>query len=65
MLILYILFCICWGAFSVYMQMKLYPSRSLIGDLILNFVANMILCPISIILAIYRYVTKTDWAENL
>ena len=64
-MLIYIIACIIWGCFSVYMQKKLYPGRSRFGDLSLNFIVNAILAPISIVLAIYRYVTQTGWAKDL
>ena len=59
-----IVFCLCWGIFSVYMQKKFFPQQSVLPDLIINFVINTVLCPISILFAIYCYVTKTGWAEK-
>ena len=64
-MLVYILICIIWGCFSVYMQKKIYPNKSRTGDLVLNFIVNTLLAPISIVLAIYRYITKTGWAKDL
>ena len=64
MLGLYILICICWGAFSVYMQTELYPEKSHPLDLTLNFVVNSVIAPISMVWALICWLTKTGWAKG-
>ena len=60
----YISICIAWGIFSVYIQKKLYPECSHTCDLMLNFVVNTVLAPISMIRALYFWLKKISWAKK-
>jgi hypothetical protein len=62
---LYILVGIVWGIFSVKMQQKFHPTCSDKRDLAINFIVNGVIWPISMVVAAYRYFTKTGWAKNL
>lgn len=50
--ILYIIVCILWGIFSVRANIIVFPENKTIKFLILLFILNTILCPISMITAI-------------
>lgn len=62
---IYVLVGIVWGLFSVKMQKKLYPTRSDTRDLVINFIVNGVIWPISMIGAIIYYALKIGWAKNL
>lgn len=62
---LYVLVCVIWGGISVEMQKKYYPCRCHKADLMINFLVNTLLAPISTCWALYRWVTKTGWAKDL
>lgn len=50
--ILYIIVCILWGIFSVRASIIIFPENKTIKFLILLFILNTILCPISMMTAI-------------
>ena len=63
--ILYLIIGIFWGCFAVKMQKKFYPNISRTPDLALTCAVNAVIWPISVIFAIYRYITKNGWAKYL
>ena len=65
LIILYVLIAVCWGVLGVVMQKKFHPTRSDPRDLVLNFIVNGVIWPISIIWAIICYSFKIGWAKNL
>lgn len=52
--LLYILTCIFWACFAIKMQKKVYPDNSSIGKLLIVFLANMVICPIAIVITYFR-----------
>ena len=64
-LIMYVVIAVIWGMISVAMQKKVYPNSSDMRDLVLNFVVNGLIFPISMIWALISYVFKIGWARDL
>ena len=62
-IVLYILVCVLYGIFAVGMARKLYSPPIYI--LLLNFVINVVLCPMSLIWAIYCIFTGRGWASGM
>jgi len=65
LIILYVVIGVIWGMISVAMQKKIHPACSDPRDLVLNFIVNGLIFPISIIWAIICYSFKISWAKNL
>ncbi len=58
LIILYSIVCVFWGMFAIEMQKKEYPEYTKISRLIFVFIANVILCPFSIIYAVCFFEEK-------
>jgi len=57
LIIIYAYVCLMWGTFSVLMQKEIYPNDSSGTKLFFNFSINSLLCPISMLWALWKFDT--------
>ena len=52
---LYLLICILWASFARCMQRIVYPHNSGKLSLLINFLGNSVMCPISMFVAVIKF----------